>query len=199
MAIDPMTALSIGQSVLGFMDASRAARDQENRYLQNRMNAAQARDLQIQQLNRRAIQEAERSTGMKMDNAIAALEVAERKVVASGEAGVGGQGLEQQLAMTEARRLRNNTLYNSQLKGTLDQLELEKMGVDAQAQNRINSLKRGVQPSFLRMAVGTAASAYSTELKYAGNKSGSFLDSIGFGGTYQGLNSTPLPPVQSMT
>ena len=174
MAIDPMTALSIGQSVLGFMDASRAARDQENRYLQNRMNAAQARDLQIQQLNRRAIQEAERSTGMKMDNAIAALEVAERKVVAAGEAGVGGQG-------------------------TLDQLELEKMGVDAQAQNRINSLKRGVQPSFLRMAVGTAASAYSTELKYAGNKSGSFLDSIGFGGTYQGLNSQPLPPVQSMT
>lgn len=199
MAIDPMTMLSVGSSVLGFIDESNKQRDIENRYLQNRMGAAQSRDLQIQQLNRRAIQEAERTAGMKIDNAIAALEVSERKVVAAGEAGVGGQGLEQSLAMTEARRLRNNTLYNSQLKGTLDQIELEKMGVDANAQNRINSLQRGVQPSFLKMAVGAASSAYATELKYAGNKSGSFLDSIGFGGTYQGLNSQPLPSVQSMT
>lgn len=197
--INLSTAFSIGSSILGFFDAQQKAAEEEARYQQNRINAAQARDLQIQLLNKRAIQEAERTAGMRFDNAIAALEVSERKAVAAGEAGIGGQGLEQTLAMTEARRLRNNTLYNSQLKGLLDQLEYEKMGIDAQTLNRINSLPRGTPPSFLQAGVGAISSGYSTELKVAGDKPGSFLHEIGLGRAFDKAKVTPFPAVSSWT
>ena len=193
MAIDPMTALSIGQGVVGFFEKKRAAEAQEARYQQNRMDAAAARDLQIQSLNQRAIQEAERGAGQKFDNALAALEVQERRKVAAGEAGIGGQGLDMLLQNTEARKLRNAQLINSQVKGTLTQLELQKQGVNAQMLQRINSLQRGVKPNAMAAALGIASNAYATELKYAGNKEGSFLYDAGFGGEYAGIHSAPLP------
>ena len=195
MAIDPMTALSIGQSVLGFFDAQEKAKQQEIAYQQNRLAAATARDMKIQALNARAIQESERVAGAKLENAIKALEVSEAKVVAAGEAGVEGQGIQAQIDMTESRRLRGNTLYNQQLEGILVQMDYEKQGINAEALNRINSMSRGRPPSFLTAAVGAASSAYATELKYAGNQQDSFLDSIGFGGTTAPYQSQPLPPV----
>ena len=94
MAVDPMTMLSIGQSVLGFIDANNKAKQQEQAYRQNRIAAASARDMKIQALNARAIQESERVAGAKLENAIKALEVSEAKVVAAGEAGVEGQGVQ---------------------------------------------------------------------------------------------------------
>lgn len=193
MAIDPMTALSIGQGVMGYFEQKRAAEAKEARYQQNRMDAAAARDLQIQSLNVRAIQEAERGAGQKFDNAIAALEVQERKVTAAGEAGVAGQGLDMLLQNTEARKLRNEQLINSQVKGTLSQLELQKQGVNAQMMQRINSLQRGVKPNMMTAALGIASNAYATELSYGGNKEGSFLYDMGLGGEYAGIHSAPLP------
>lgn len=195
MAIDPMTALSIGQSVMGFVDAQNKAKQDEIRYQQNRLAAATARDMKIQALNARAIQESERIAGAKLENAIKALEVSEAKVVAAGEAGVEGQGIQAQINMTEARRLRGNTLYNQQLEGILVQMDYEKQGINAEALNRINSMPRGQQPSFLKAAVGAAASAYATELKYGGNLEGSFLSDIGFQGTTAPYQTQPLPPV----
>jgi hypothetical protein len=196
--INPMTVLAVGQSVAGFFDAQNKAKQDERLYLQNRIAAASARDLKIQALNTRAIQESERVAGAKLENAIKALEVRESKIVAAGEAGVGGQGIQAQLNMTEARKLRGDTLYNQQLEGIFQQMDLEKKGIDAEALNRINSLPRGQAPSFLRAAIGAAASAYATELKYGGNKEGSFLDSIGLGGSSSPYNSQPLPAVVSV-
>ena len=199
MAIDPMTALSIGQSVMGFFDAQEKAKQQEIAYQQNRLASATARDMKIQALNARAIQESERIAGAKLENAIKALEVREAKIVAAGEAGVEGQGVQAQLDMTEARRLRGDTIYNQQLEGIFQQMDYEKQGINAEALNRINSMSRGQPPSFLRAAVGAAASAYATELSYGGNKSGSFLSNIGLGGTTSPYQSQPLPPVINIT
>lgn len=195
MAVDPMTMLSIGQSVLGFIDANNKAKQQEQAYRQNRIAAATARDMKIQSLNARAIQESERVAGAKLENAIKALEVSEAKVVAAGEAGVEGQGVQAQIDMTEARRLRGDTIYSQQLDGILQQMDFEKQGINAEALNRINSMQRGQKPSFLRAAVGAASSAYATELKYAGNQKGSFLYDMGFGGTTAAYQSQPLPTV----
>lgn len=199
MAVDPMTMLSIGQSVLGFIDANNKAKQQEQAYRQNRIAAATARDMKIQALNARAIQESERVAGAKLENAIKALEVSEAKVVAAGEAGVAGQGVQAQIDMTEARRLRGNTIYSQQLDGILQQMDFEKQGINAEALNRINSMQRGQPPSFLRAAVGAASSAYATELKYAGNQQGSFLAGIGLGGSTAPYQSQPLPPVVQIT
>lgn len=180
--MDPMTMLSIGQSVVGYIGAKNKAAEDEARYRANRVAAVTARDLKIQSLNRRAIQEAESIAGQKMDLAIQALETRESQVVTSGEAGVSGSSVEQQLDMTESRKLRGDTIYNDQLGLILQQLEDEKQGADAEAMNQIYSLPRGQEPSFIAAAAGAAANAYSMERQVAGRGKGSFLDSIGLGG-----------------
>jgi hypothetical protein len=187
MAIDPMTAIAVIDTGLKFLDSGRQAAEQQQRYLDNRIRAAAARDLKIQALNTRAIQEAERASGAKLENLVSALRVRESKVVAAGEAGVEGQGVEALLADTEARRLRGDTIYNEQLKNTLQQINLEKQGIDAQTIARIESVEQGRKPSALGMLVEASMKAYATERKYGGNKKGSFLATIGLGGDDPGI------------
>lgn len=193
--IDPMTAIAVGQTVLGFFDQQNQAKEQERRYRENRIAATAARDLKIQALNRRAIQESERIAGAKLENAIKALEVREAKIVAAGEAGVEGQGIQAQLDMTEARRLRGDTLYNQQLEGIFQQMDFERQGINAEALNRINSLQRGRMPNPLAALATGVGAAYAAERKYGGNQEGSFLDKIGLGGTSTPYTTQALPSV----
>lgn len=195
MAIDPMTAIAVGQTVLGFFDQQNQAKEQERRYQENRIAATAARDLKIQALNRRAIQESERIAGAKLENAIKALEVREAKIVAAGEAGVEGQGIQAQLDMTEARRLRGDTLYNQQLEGIFQQMDFERQGINTEALNRINSLQRGRMPNPLAALATGVGAAYAAERKYGGNQEGSFLDKIGLGGTSTPYTTQALPSV----
>ena len=168
--IDPMTALSIGQSVLGFFEKGREARRQQERYEANRIAAVAARDLKIQALNQRAIQEAEVVAEDKMALAIKALETKERQKVAAGEAGVAGKSVKQQVALTEARELRGMGKYNANIERLLTQVELEKAGVNAEALNRINSLQQGQPPSLMGAVVDAAAGAAVADIKYGDGK-----------------------------
>ena len=86
-----MTMLSIGQSALSFLEKRKAAREQQARYEANRIAAVAARDLKIQSLNQRAIQESEAVAEDKMALAIKALETKERQKVTAGEAGIAGR------------------------------------------------------------------------------------------------------------
>ena len=72
--VDPYTALTIGKSVVGFMEKRRAAQAQEAAYQRNRQMAAQARDAKIQSLNQRMFQEAEAAAQQKEMIGIEALE-----------------------------------------------------------------------------------------------------------------------------
>ena len=195
MAIDPMTAIAVGQTVLGFFDQQNQAKEQERRYQENRIAATAARDLKIQALNRRAIQESERVAGAKLENLIKALETREAKVVAAGEAGVEGQGIEAQLNMTEARRLRGDTLYNQQLEGIFQQMDFEKQGINTEALNRINSMQRGRMPNPLAALATGLGRAYAAERKYGGNEEGSFLAKIGLGEKSTLYSTQALPSV----
>ena len=165
-----MTMLSIGQSALGFLEARKAAREQQARYEANRIAAVAARDLKIQSLNNRAIQEAEVVAEDKMALAIKALETKERQKVAAGEAGVAGKSVKQQIALTEARELRGMGKYNANIERLLTQVELEKAGLNAEAMNRINSLQQGQPPSLMGAVVGAAASAAVADIKYGDGK-----------------------------
>jgi len=164
--VTAMAAMAVGKEIFGFIDDANKAVDTERRYQANRLSAITARDLKIQALNTRAIQEAERISGSKLENTIKALQTIESKVVAAGESGLEGQTIDGLLAETEARRLRGDTIFNQALKNTLQQINFEKQGVDAEALNRINSLERGRKPNPLGLlakvgfAVGTAALAY---------------------------------------
>ena len=168
--MEPMTMLSIGQSALGFLEARKAAREQQARYEANRIAAVAARDLKIQSLNNRAIQEAEVVAEDKMALAIKALETKERQKVAAGEAGVAGKSVKQQIALTEARELRGMGKYNANIERLLTQVELEKAGVNAEALNRINSLQQGQPPSLMGAVVDAAAGAAVADIKYGDGK-----------------------------
>jgi len=159
MAIDPMTALSIGQSVMGFFDAQEKAKQQEIAYQQNRLAAATARDMKIQALNARAIQESERVAGAKLENAIKALEVSEAKVVAAGEAGVSGNSVDALYNDFVAQEERGKTVLSQNAEAMERQMALQRRGADAEAESRINSIRQGQQPSFMSAALSTAASA----------------------------------------
>ena len=164
--MEPMTMLSIGQSALGFLEARKAAREQQARYEANRIAAVAARDLKIQALNNRAIQESEAVAEDKMALAIKALETKERQKVAAGEAGVAGKSVKQQIDLTEARKLRGISKYDATIDRLLTQVELEKAGLNAEAMNRINAVQQGQPPSLMGAVVGAAANAVAMDVKY---------------------------------
>ena len=163
---DPMTILAVASKGVEFMEASQQADRDQARYDQNRIAAAQARDLKIQTLNQRAIQEAEAAAEGKQQQALEALQLRERAVVAAGEAGVTGSSVDILLADYTAQKLRGQTTINRNLENVERQIELQKMGASAEAESRINSLPQGVQPSFLAAAVGTAADAFAAYKAY---------------------------------
>jgi len=171
MAIDPMTALSIAQTGMKFLKDDQDARQQQARYEQNRINAVAARDLKIQALNTRAIQESEAVAEDKMALAIKALETKEKQKVAAGEAGVGaGKTAKKITDLTEARKLRGISKYNATIDRLLTQVELEKAGLNAEAMNRINSLQQGQRPSLGAAIVSGAANAAAMDIKYGDGK-----------------------------
>ena len=165
-----MTMLSIGQSALGFLEKKRAAREQQARYEANRIAATAARDLKIQALNQRAIQESEAVAEDKMALAIKALETKERQKVTAGEAGIAGRTAKQITDLTEARKLRGISKYDATIDRLLTQVELEKAGINAEALNRINSLQQGQPPSLMGAVVGAAANAAAMDIQYGDGK-----------------------------
>lgn len=209
--MEPMTMLSIGQSALGFLEKKRAAREQQARYEANRIAAVAARDLKIQALNQRAIQESEAVAEDKMALAIKALETRERQKVAAGEAGVGaGRTAKQITDLTEARKLRGISKYDATIDRLLTQVELEKAGINAEALNRINSLQQGQPPSLIGAVVGAAANAAAMDVKYGdgklfgidlvGDKNVAALSSKGLtGDSTQVFPDTEIFSIQTMT
>lgn len=181
MAVDPYTMLMIGQSVMGFVGAQQEYKRAEYDYAVNRHRAAEARDVKVQSLNSRAIQEAEAAAGRKFDVELAALQEAESRVVVSGESGLAGKTEELKATDVTARELRAKDVIGANLGMVLDQIEDEKLGVNTEMQQRIESYPRGQKPNIITHAIGGLASAYAAELDVAGNAEGSFLHSIGLG------------------
>lgn len=159
--MDPMTMMAIGGTVVDFLGASQKAKEDEARYLQNRINAAAARDLKISSLNTRMLQEQEAAAAQKEQLAIASLVKAETAKVAAGEAGFkGGSSIDNAIDQFETARLRTTTTINQQTKALRNQIQLEKMGASAEAQARIDSMPRGQEPSMFAAVLTAGAQAY---------------------------------------
>ena len=165
---DP-TTMAVMQGVKGFAEYQEKRTQesaQQARFEQNRIAATQARDLKIQSLNQRAIQESEVASEKKMQSQLDAMRAVERAKVAAGEAGVSGSTVDMLLNDYEAQRLRAATTINANLENIEKQIELQKLGASSEAESRINSIRQGRQPSFLAAAVGTAASAAGAYQSY---------------------------------
>jgi hypothetical protein len=156
-----MATLMVAQGVAQYEEGVAQAQQKQSRFDANRLAANEARDLKVQTLNQRAIQEAEAASEEKMRLGIAALEGEGAALVAQGESGLSGNSMDLLLQDYEAQKLRGVTTINRNLENVEKQIELEKRGASAEAQNRTNSLQQGVMPNFLAAAVGTAANATS--------------------------------------
>lgn len=162
MAIDPMTAFSIAKGAASFIQDSRDAADQQARYNANRQRAVNARDLKIQTLNARLIQENEALAAQKFQLSLAALKQRERLLVAAGEAGVAGNSVDALYNDFVAQEERGKTTISQNVDAIEKQAELQRRGADAEAESRINAVRQGQQPSFLAAAASTAGSAVGT-------------------------------------
>ena len=158
---DPVTmaVLTVAQGAAQYQEGVAQAQAQQSRFDANRLAANEARDLKVQTLNQRAIQEAEAASEEKMRLGIAALEGEGAALVAQGESGLSGNSMDLLLQDYEAQKLRGVTTINRNLENVEKQITLEKRGASAEAQSRTNSLQQGVMPNFLAAAVGTAANA----------------------------------------
>ena len=161
-------ALQIGQGVAGFIDAQNKFKRTEYEYAVNAQNAANARDENVEILNKRAVQEAEAASGRQFELALSALQEAETRKVVSLESGVTGQTEDLKMDNVEARRLRASDVIDQNLAMTLDAIEDQKLGVNAQMKNRINSMPRGQKPNLLMHALGTASAAYGAHADVTG-------------------------------
>jgi len=184
-----MAALAIAQGVAGFMDANNKAKAQEAYYQQNRINAAVARDLKIQGLQKQAIQSNEQIAQQKLDLEIAALKRAGTMEVAAGEAGVTGQTEALKFTQAEAEKLRGLDVYNAQVNAIFDQIEMEKLGLNSEMINRIQNVQRGQKPSLGMALLSTASSAIAGEAEF-GQQADKWV------GDFFGSNSTALPATQ---
>tara|TARA_R110002153_G_C13328494_1_gene497667 strand:- start:5836 stop:6384 length:549 start_codon:yes stop_codon:yes gene_type:complete len=162
MAIDPMTAITVAQGIQGFLNERKEAQAQQAFYNANRQRAVQARDLKIQSLNERLIQEGEAIAAKKMQLSIEALKRQEAVVVTAGEAGVTGSSVDALYNDFVAQRLRGDDTLTQNANAIERQIALERRGANAEAENRINSVRQGQQPSFLAHAASTAGSATAT-------------------------------------
>ena len=161
-----MVYLQIAQGVGSFIDASNKAKQQEVRYQQNRQRAVAARDLKIQSLNTRLIQESEIAAQQKFQLAIESLKKKESAVVAQEETGLVGATFDGLLDEYDKAKLRTTDIINTNVENLEKQIRLEGLGADAEAENWINSMPRGQKPNFLLHAIGTASSAYAANIDY---------------------------------
>lgn len=156
-----MATLAVAQGAAEYQEGVAQAQQQQARFDANRLAANEARDLKVQTLNQRAIQEAEAASEEKLALGIKAMEGEGAALVAQGESGLSGNSMDLLLQDYEAQKLRGVTTINRNLENVEKQITLEKRGASAEAQNRTNSLQQGVMPNFLAAAVGTAANAAS--------------------------------------
>ena len=178
-----MATLAVAQGLAQYQEGVAQAQADQARFDANRLAANDARDLKIQSLNQRMIQEGEAAAEEKMRLGIQALEGEGAALVAAGEAGVSGNSVDLLLQDYTAQKLRGVTTINRNLENVEKQIELEKRGASAEALNRTNSLQQGVMPNFLAAAVGTAANAAAAynaaDVKQSSKHKSTFGDEIG--------------------
>ena len=191
-----MAALAIAQGVASFADASNKAKQEEAYYQQNRINAAQARDMQIQGLQKQAIQYSNLYSQKKQDLAIAALKREGTMVTTGGESGLAGQTEGVKLSQAEADKLKGLDVYTQQVNAIFDDIEMQKLGLNSQMLQRIRSVKRGVKPSLGMAVLSTASSAIAGEMQF-GKQADAYVGNIfGAGGDNLGSKTAAFPPIR---
>ena len=149
------------QAVSSYMGKSAIAKAQEAQYQQNAQSAGKAAVVKDQAANETYQRNMEVLSGQNMDVALNALKTEASQEASASEGGVGGQSIKGIYRSTEAGALRQESAIKSQADELKYNVILESKGIDAELQNRINSVQRGTKPS-LFSELGMAGLSYAS-------------------------------------
>lgn len=158
-------AISAASTAAQYVGQMQAAEAQNATYEQNRIAATKAQELSWQQIDTRTIQEREAAATEKANTAREVRAAQATAKVAAGEAGVGGLSVDMLLGDIAGRYGRYASGVDTQTDWSVAQLQMEKRGVAAQAQDRINSVERGRKPSLFDagLRIGAAGIGYAAD------------------------------------
>ncbi|CAB4139541.1 hypothetical protein UFOVP347_35 [uncultured Caudovirales phage] len=160
-----MGALAIGSQVVGFMGQQQAADDANQAANENARRAREDAIRGYEATNQRIEQERNAAANQAEDQRREAQRTTASTIVRAGENGVGGLSVDALLGDIVGRRLDASNRTFENLDNTVAQLEREKRGVRAQAEDRIASQPGVRGPSGLGLALGIAQAGASS---YAG-------------------------------
>lgn len=155
-------AISALSTAVGYVGAQEAADAQNEAYEANRVNALNAFADKQAQMDRRAVQEQEAASNRKFENNLERRAAQATAMVAAGESGVSGLSVEALFNDLGARTARANANIDHNTDYTMQQLEAEKRGQTYQTLDRINSVKRGTEPSLIDAGLRIAAAGVSS-------------------------------------
>ena len=115
-------------------------------------------------------------------------------ITASGESGLAGQTEAIKLSQAESDKLKGLDIYSQQIDAIFDDIEIQKLGLNAQMLERIRSVQRGVQPNLGMAILGMASSAISSEIKM-GKQADTIFGNIFGGGDKLGSQTSAFSPV----
>lgn len=171
MAMAGLTlALGVAQAGAGLAGQMAAYDAQADQYKENAKAANRAAMVNYHFQNKRIQEERAAAALEKQDVAMQTREARERAFVAAGEAGVSGFSVDNLLAEFTARGATYRNRVDQNLEMTTTQIQASKMGTQAQAESRINSVQRPTPPNFFDAGIrllGSVVNAGQTYMQYA--------------------------------
>lgn len=155
-------AASAGMS---YMAANEQAAAQKKANQATAENALRARNFQVQQLQTRALQESDAASERIFESRLQALEGSASALNIAGARGIQGGTVEALAREYWAKQGRQEEAITRTANNTIQQLAAEQQGVQAQYENRMNSIQPVREPSLwsLGLGIGSAlANAGST-------------------------------------
>lgn len=163
-----MAILSVASTAASFVGQQQAASAQESANNSARNLAIQNQNLQIRALQNAEDEENRRATESLIDNSRAAEAAKATGLVAAGESGVSGLSIDALLGDLDRQEGENkqDVLQTQDFGQRQRQLDREGLGITAQSQ--INQLPIVQYPSFIGSAIEAGASGYSSYQKQKG-------------------------------
>jgi hypothetical protein len=160
-----MSAASTGAAYYGQRQAAEAQQDYQQRmYSETAKQAYEAYSQSVRQIANRTEQERAKMIDAATDNAIEGMSARATTAVAMGEAGVGGNTVEQLLLDFQRQESLNKMALERNFDWVTQQGEEEKKGAAAQAQARISGATPGpiTMPSALAAGLTIAGQSLNT-------------------------------------
>lgn len=159
-------ATGAGSALMNHSAQQTAAREADRRWEQNRVNTVAALGTKYGQITRRQVQEQD---AVVVKNRQDSLEQARKRAEVDNSAagaGVSGISVENLLTDVDRRTAANRDAREINLRNTISQLTDEGRQAQAEAENRINSMPKGVKPSPLALVLDIGAAGLNAAKTY---------------------------------